>query len=595
MGRTDADARSLSSRAISATRLAVANFSGSKPMRFPNLTIRPARLLAGLVLSAFAGTPALAAVFTVSNLNDSGAGSLRHALLSANATPGADVVDFAPGLSGVIPVSSGQLLISESVAVNGPGADLIALDAGALSRVLQITAGQAVISGLTFRNGRARPLQSGGGIFVGGDLTLTRCAVVNCEAPLNPGMNADGGGIFTNSGRRLIVDRSLISNCRVALGTGGGIRGASSAVLEISNTTITGCSATQGGALSSSNGLTLNFVTFANNTATHSGGGIWAQPGPFRISNSIVARNNAPSGPDCLGPAQSLGFNIVGNPINSSGWVASDLGGVDPLFGTFEVHGSGLACFDLLPNSPARDAANPLNFLAFDQRDVARPQGSLPDIGAFEAEILNQPPTADAGPDQRIGAEGASTNVMLDGSASSDPDGDELTFAWFENGNQIASGVSPTVGFTLGVHTVRLVVTDPSGEWDEDEVVITVADTTAPLIRNPFASPRVLWPPNNQMRNVLVSFSVTDASDPRPASWLTVTSDEPESGIWRGDKAGDIQIVNKNLLKLRAERSPYGNGRVYTITIHARDREGNVATRSLRVVVPRKRCRWHRD
>ena len=561
---------------------------------FP-IQFRLTRLIAGFFWSMFVYGPATAAVYTVTNLNDSGAGSLRQALVSANANPGADVVDFAPGLTGVIPVTSAQLLISDSVAVNGPGADLIALDAQALSRVLQITAGHAVISGLTFRNGRARALQSGGGIFVGGDLTISRCAIVNCEVPLNVGMNADGGGIFVNSGRRLVMDRSLISNCRVGLGTGGGVRGASSATLDISNSTITGCSATQGGAVSNSSGLVLNFVTFANNSASHSGGGIWAQPGPFRISNSIVARNTAPSGPDCLGPAQSLGFNIVANPVNSSGWGASDLGGVDPLLGTFQVHGSGSACFDLLPNSPAKDAANPLNFLAFDQRDMARPQGSAADIGAFEAELLNQPPVADAGPDQRIGAEGASTNVMLDASGSSDPDGDELTFAWFEGGIQIASGVSPTVGFALGVHHVRLVVTDPSGGWDDDEVVITVADTTAPRIRFASASPRVLWPPNHHMRSVLVGYNVWDAADPRPTSWLTVSSDEPDSGIWRGDRAGDIQVVNKNLVKLRAERSPHGDGRVYTITIHARDREGNVATHVLRVVVPRKKCRWHRE
>src|SRR6188474_649402 len=113
-------------------------------MRALQIQFRFPRLFAGFFWSMFVYGPATAAVYTVTNLNDSGAGSLRQALLSANANPGADVVDFAPGLSGVIPVTSAQLLISENVAINGPGADLIALDPNMLSRVLQITAGHAV-------------------------------------------------------------------------------------------------------------------------------------------------------------------------------------------------------------------------------------------------------------------------------------------------------------------------------------------------------------------------------------------------------------------------------------------------------------------
>src|SRR5262245_49177858 len=65
--------------------------------------------------------------FTVLNLADGGAGSLRQAVLSANANPGADGIDFAPGLSGTITLTGGQLSITDDLRIDGPGAAQIAV------------------------------------------------------------------------------------------------------------------------------------------------------------------------------------------------------------------------------------------------------------------------------------------------------------------------------------------------------------------------------------------------------------------------------------------------------------------------------------
>jgi hypothetical protein len=59
----------------------------------------------------------LLSTFTVTNLFDSGPGSLRQAVLSANAHPGADVIDFAHGLHGTIALTSGQLSITGDLTI----------------------------------------------------------------------------------------------------------------------------------------------------------------------------------------------------------------------------------------------------------------------------------------------------------------------------------------------------------------------------------------------------------------------------------------------------------------------------------------------
>ncbi len=88
-------------------------------------------------------------------------------------------------------------------------------------------------------------------------------------------------------------------------------------------------------------------------------------------------------------------------------------------------------------------------------------------------------PIANAGSSQTVEAVPGdpSTQVTLDGSGSSDPDGGSLTYMWsgpFPEGGGTITGVSPTVTLLLGTHTILLVVTDISGCSDVAEVEITV-------------------------------------------------------------------------------------------------------------------------
>ncbi len=98
----------------------------------------------------------------------------------------------------------------------------------------------------------------------------------------------------------------------------------------------------------------------------------------------------------------------------------------------------------------------------------------------------NTPPVANAGADQTIECAGASTSVTLNGSASTDPDGDTpLTYEWREGVTVLGTGVTLNTSLPFGPHTITLKVTDPSGAFSEDTVSVNIVDTTDPMITAP--------------------------------------------------------------------------------------------------------------
>lgn len=208
-------------------------------------TIRPAAsralvLLATMLLAVGLLAPGeqarAAATFTVTNTNDSGAGSLRQAILGANATPGADAIRFAIPGSGakIIAPASSLPTITEAVTIDGytqrpcssnpapcsrPNTQtqgtnaklLVVLDL-ANSGGLEIEADNAVVRGLVVNNSRGSgvSIESGSGNRIEGNFLGTDASGTRARGNFAFGAQVDGGGDNTIGGSSPF-QRNLIS------------------------------------------------------------------------------------------------------------------------------------------------------------------------------------------------------------------------------------------------------------------------------------------------------------------------------------------------------------------------------------------------
>jgi len=308
-----------------------------------------------------------AAVFTVTNINDSGAGSLRQAVIDANGSADSDTIEFAFTSAQTILLTSGELTFSGTITINGSPLFPITISGNNNSRIFNGNTGNSTLTlnNLNLTGGRiSGPLgvSNGGAISIFGPLVLNNCAVYG-----NTATNGTGGGIY--HGNVLILNSSTISG-NSASGSGGGLE-----------------------ADFASSSATINDSTIAFNHSGTVGGGVHNAQASYVVRNSIIAQNTATTGrPDFSLTMNSQGYNIVGN-TSGANIVGSQLGNqlnVDPLLLPLALNNGSTMTHALQFTSPAIDAGNPSRIQFPDQRGTFRGSDGDSDgtrggdIGAYE-------------------------------------------------------------------------------------------------------------------------------------------------------------------------------------------------------------------
>lgn len=250
---------------------------------------------------------ARAATLWVSNLNDSGVGSLRQVI--ADAAVG-DTITF--GVTGTITLTSGALTIAKDLKVQGPGPNKLKISGNHASRVFVIQSGTVTLAGITITHGLAdanSPILAslGGGVLSFASLTL--CNVVVSDnaalADAGPGLFgrpgwAGAGGVASWFGGTLHVIATEFTGNLARGGDGG-----SSSTDEVG--------AGLGGAIGNMVPATIADSQFTGNVArggdSCSGpasgngfGGAIANAGVITITGSTFSHNQAIGGNDNIGP-----------------------------------------------------------------------------------------------------------------------------------------------------------------------------------------------------------------------------------------------------------------------------------------------------
>jgi hypothetical protein len=545
-----------------------------------------------------------------------------------------------------------SLTVMRNPAPDAPSFRVFEVDAGVVT-----LAGMTIRNGSAFSGTNIHD-NVGGAILNRSTLTVCNCVITGNQAlttdwgtKFNPSVSLGfGAGIFSDTGSELILVNSTLSGNQ-ASAAGGAICTHYADLVVATGCTLSGNTADLQGGGVNFQGLTGTFqnCTISGNATPPAGTGsaylIVTYPGEratLTLTACTVARNLGSAIGACalatLGDGSCTNrllstlvadndgpnFFLDGNPVlrslghnldsdGTSGLVNGahgDLVGkaaspIDAKLAPLQDNGGPTLTMALLPGSPALNAAACSDAsgvpLPIDQRGFPRSHVKGCDIGAFE----NQAPMLVCPASRTLYHGGPLDPVSTSLAATvSDQDGDPLTVIWSVNGiskqTDIVAATHPpkptVVTFNLPLH----LGTDIVNVWVSDGKAMPVACSTRVIVRERTppriisikAVPNVLWPPNGKLVPVHVVVQAISDSGPVTSRITSVRSNEPPDG-----RQPDWIITGDLSLLLRAESSPQGHGRVYTITVQCRDAAGKTSTGTVLVTVPHDRAGGpgHRD
>lgn len=338
--------------------------------------------------------------------------------------------------------------------------------------------------------------------FAGGIRILSSSVTISGSTIAGNTVGHEGGGIYKSDGGPLVtISDSTIANNAAGLRGGGILNGG---LLSITNSTISGNSATNGGGIYNyllsgignppPSEATLTHVTITDNAADN-GAGLRREGGLVNLIGTLIAGND---GDDCTQATIFPGLEIdsLGHNLDGDGSCALDqdtdvVAGIANLAPLADNGGNGMTHM-LLVGSQAVDAGAADCGLSADQRGTSRPQGAACDIGAVE--IVNAAPNISSVVASATNVdEGGKSTVTVTATDPEDDDDDTLSYAFdcdgdgeYESGPQSSAlyecefpddagaGASNTV-------TVYVLVSDPFGASATGTVDVAVSNVAPTL------------------------------------------------------------------------------------------------------------------
>lgn len=533
-------------------------------------------IIGAVLLFTFLLCPSvLANTFTVTNTADSGAGSLRQAILDANVSAGPNNISFNipttdSGFDGSVftikPLSALPVVVS-NITIDGSTQAAFTGDTNQFGPEVVINGSSAPGDGLRLDdNNIVKGLVING--FSGSGVLMTwqfaSGLVANNNQVLNNFIGTDPTGTFAIPNNAGVILSGFASP--PLQDTGNVIQ--NNLISGNSNVGITLCDTAQT--------QMRNNLIGTDRTGTSALGNL----GPGIIFECAGAPNNLVEG-------NTIAFNLDDGVVDAP----------DYRFGVaFTPQGhQGNA---IRHNSIFANGGLGINIFP-------APSGSEP----FHTPTLNDPCDADTGGNllqnfpvvTSASSDGVSTTI--NGTLDASPN-ETFAVELFSNGAADPSGYGEGQIF-LGVINVTTdsmchgsfstviqvgtaagsfitsTATDASGNTSEFSQALAVTCSTPTTISDISVSPSSLWPPNHKLVDVTVDYML-DSCDPSPiiACTLEVTSNEPVGAT------PDWEIVDAHHVRLRSERRGSGDGRIYTITVSCSDGAGQIVSRDAQVIVP---------